>query len=281
MENNSNLQINSAKTTANEQTGRSNETANPSESLVSTSETYNLEQQTNTNKNKQEPQGSYSERLMMNKEVVNPYQSETNTSEDEDNLAITRTTGVKPTEVIVSSSTSCVNDAVQFSTSDRCNCSYKWDFGDNTTSQEKLPSHKYTSEGTYKVAVTVTSKETRKSVYAYRADVKIAPNPIAEFEIEQPTWNRCDNEYAFVSRSSSNYAHSWFINNQLIIKQKEMKHFFYEKGSHSIKLVTENDLGCVSEKLETIYIERDYNLGASNAFTPNGDGKRYMDAESS
>lgn len=275
IKNTSNLQTTAANKTSNGVAMESNDKATRPESSERINDQDNLNQKNinQADNYKQQPKNNYSERLMMNRETGNTEQPDSDTPEVKDNATLGNIAPVKPTEVVVSSSTSCVDDAVQFSTSDRCNCTYNWDFGDNTTSQEKLPTHKYTSEGTYKVAVTVTSKETRKSVYAYRADIKIASNPIAEFEIEEPTWNHCENEHLFVTRSSPNNTHHWFVNNQLICNEKEMNFFFSEKGSHSIKFVTENEFGCISEKIETLYMEKDYNLGASNAFTPNGDSK--------
>ena len=176
----------------------------------------------------------------------------------------TRTT----TEVIVSKKVSCIDERVQFSTSDRCNCSYKWNFGDGTQSFDKMPSHNYESEGTYKVAVTITSKETRKSTYAYRADVKVSPNPIADFEYTKPNWNECETEHQFMSTNTGTANNHWYVGGKKVANGSSIKYPLHNKGIHTIELVTENSNGCKSSYSHKIEIYEDYSLGARKWFRP-------------
>jgi gliding motility-associated-like protein len=178
----------------------------------------------------------------------------------------------KPTEVIISKKVSCINEEVQFSTNDRCNCSYKWDFGDGTIGYNKIPSHVYEYEGTYKVAVTITSKTTRKSHFAYRADVKISDNPIADFDYTEPNWSQCETNHEFVSSSVGSHKQKWFINGVQHSETATLSYAFVSKGNSKITLVTENIYGCTNTHTEDLYIKHEYNLAALKTFSPNGDG---------
>ena len=178
----------------------------------------------------------------------------------------------QPTEVIISKQVSCINEEVQFSTNDRCNCSYKWDFGDGTMGFDKMPSHVYEDEGTYKVAVTITSKSTRKSHFAYRADVKISDNPIAGFDYTEPNWGQCETNHEFVSSSIGSHKQKWFINGVQHSETATLSFAFLNKGHSEITLVTENVYGCSGTHTEEISIDREYNLAALKTFSPNGDG---------
>ena len=177
-----------------------------------------------------------------------------------------------PTEVIISKKVSCINEEVQFSTNDRCNCSYKWDFGDGTMGYNKMPSHIYEDEGTYKVAVTITSKTTRKSHFAYRADVKISDNPIADFDYAEPNWSQCETNHEFVSSSVGSHKQKWFINGVQHSETATLSYAFLTKGYSKITLATENIYGCTNTHTEDLYINREYNLAALKTFSPNGDG---------
>ncbi|MBL4653311.1 MAG: PKD domain-containing protein [Flavobacteriales bacterium] len=172
---------------------------------------------------------------------------------------------LKASEVMVSKKVCCINEEIQFSTND-VNCSYVWDFGDGTIGYGKLPNHTYEDEGTYKVAVTITSKETRKSTYAYRADIKVSPNPIADFEYTKPNWNDCETEHQFMSINVGEPINEWYIGKNKIGDGSSLKYPLHKKGMHEITLVTENSNGCKSSNTQLVEIEKDYNLRAANAF---------------
>jgi gliding motility-associated-like protein len=178
----------------------------------------------------------------------------------------------KPTEVIVSKKVSCIDEEVQFTTSDRCDCSYAWNFGDGNISYDKMASHTYESEGTYRVAVTITARETRKSTFAYRADVKVSAKPIADFEITQPDWGNCETNHQFISTSVGANKQKWLVDGEKLSDVSSLDYTFFNKGYHEVTLSTENSYGCKSSYSQNINIENEYNLGASNAFTPNNDG---------
>jgi len=62
-----------------------------------------------------------------------------------------------------SKTTATVNETISFTNSSLEGHSFKWEFGDGTTSAEENPSHAYVSSGTYIVKLTVYSKKEKKS----------------------------------------------------------------------------------------------------------------------
>jgi PKD repeat protein len=81
-------------------------------------------------------------------------------------IAVTVFTGCRktPQANISADKTSVeVNEKVVFSNSTIDGVSYKWDFGDETTSTEKAPNKSYSKSGKYVVSMTAYSKNEKKS----------------------------------------------------------------------------------------------------------------------
>jgi PKD repeat protein len=74
---------------------------------------------------------------------------------------------VYPTEVINNT------QIVRFYNYSYFGVSFLWDFGDGTTSTDENPWHKYESEGTYNVTLTVTSKEGCRDSIKYKSPVEV------------------------------------------------------------------------------------------------------------
>ncbi|HYH15602.1 MAG TPA: PKD domain-containing protein, partial [Flavisolibacter sp.] len=59
--------------------------------------------------------------------------------------------------------------------------SYQWNFGDGNSSNQANPSHTYTTEGTYNVTLTVTTKTGCTETITIDKAVKVGTKPIADF----------------------------------------------------------------------------------------------------
>ena len=63
---------------------------------------------------------------------------------------------------------------------------------------------------------------------------------------------------------------SWYINNKKVAKSGKKENFYlFDKGSYAIKAMTKDANGCQSSDKVSFYVEKNYNLLAVNAFTPN------------
>ena len=63
---------------------------------------------------------------------------------------------------------------------------------------------------------------------------------------------------------------SWYVNNKKVAKSGKKENFYlFDKGSYVIKAMTKDANGCQSSDKVSFYVEKNYNLLAVNAFTPN------------
>ena len=63
---------------------------------------------------------------------------------------------------------------------------------------------------------------------------------------------------------------SWYVNNQKSPRSSKKENFYlFDKGSYAIKAMTKDINGCHSSDEVSFYVEKNYNLLAVNAFTPN------------
>ena len=71
-------------------------------------------------------------------------------------------------------------------------------------------------------------------------------------------------------RAFSDHALSWYVNNQKVARSGKKENFYlFEKGSYAIQAMTKDANGCQSSDKISFYVEKNYNLLAVNAFTPN------------
>jgi hypothetical protein len=63
---------------------------------------------------------------------------------------------------------------------------------------------------------------------------------------------------------------NWILNGEKTTKQSNVENFYlFDKGSYILKATTKDINGCQSEDQVSFYVEKNYNLLAVNAFTPN------------
>jgi membrane carboxypeptidase/penicillin-binding protein PbpC len=68
----------------------------------------------------------------------------------------------------------------------------------------------------------------------------------------------------------SDDALSWYVNNQKVARSGKKENFYlFDKGSYAIKAMIKDANGCQSSDEVSFFVEKNYNLLAVNAFTPN------------
>lgn len=115
---------------------------------------------------------------------------------------------------------------------------YKWDFGDNTTSTEMSPSHTYATKGIYFATLTATSSDGCTSTLKSAA-LNVA-NFVADFEYPAKI---CLNQgLTFVNKSTKPFVTAeWWIDDSpypyYTYNDADYYTVFYEPGQHTVKLV--------------------------------------------
>ncbi len=148
--------------------------------------------------------------------------------------------------------------------------SYRWFFGDNSTSTLRAPIHKYSAIGDYSVILEATSNNGCKTSDTANA-VKIYPVPNASFlagfidVIEEGQIV----EFTSTSNGADNLV--WFFYDNSTDNGITVRKTFNQSGDYQTILVASNNQGCVDTAYmdTTIKIPRFLNIPTS--FSPNGD----------
>lgn len=166
----------------------------------------------------------------------------------------------------------CINETFTFTSAKKQeDMSYKWNFGDGTTSSEIYPSHTFTKAGNYDIKLTVKSKDGLKIDNSEIQTISIYPKPSTEFEYNIDVENGIPYTNFTLSDQTSISSVKWDFGDNETSEEFSPKHLYRKKGTYIVTLKVANDYGCSSEMNKQVYIDKDYNLLAPNSFTPNGD----------
>jgi PKD repeat protein len=130
--------------------------------------------------------------------------------------------------------------------------SHLWNFGDSGSSAQADTQHQYISPGEYIVSLTVTTSNACKNEFSQL--VRIFGPPVATFD--QPSGLICTNtEFTFINTIgdvyNGNLQYEWFVDNELVSDDRDLKHSFLSQGDHSVKLLASIP-GCSDD--ETIMV---------------------------
>lgn len=173
-------------------------------------------------------------------------------------------------EVVVDNATKCLNESFEFRPSvPKQNAIYQWDLGDGTITNANYINHTYNKAGTYKVTLTLRDQNSNEVI-------KISePVEITAIEIPQAsfTYEYSNGVMPVVKfkNYTDNVTSQWEIIGVGTFNTQDFEYTFKHKGEYVVKLTTTNENGCSTTSTQVITINKDYNLLAPNAFSPNGD----------
>lgn len=130
--------------------------------------------------------------------------------------------------------------------------SYKWDFGDGSTSTDAAPVHMYTNRGLYTVKLTVTNRygESTETKVNY---IAIGVGPIAYFSAE-PTTGNVPFNVRFTDRSIGNPTKwTWSFGDGTGSNLQNPVHTYWTGGRFTVILTASNEYGS-SDASKTEYI---------------------------
>ena len=148
---------------------------------------------------------------------------------------------------------------------------YRWDFGDGSTSTAKNPTYTYFVPGTYRVELTVTGPG---GVSSKSQVINAYPSPKAYFEVA-PLLVFVNDEKVRgfnLSQGADNYL--WEFGDGDTSKVKEPFHKYMEAGVYDITLWAYSNNGCSDKYVLSpgVTVEPAGEVRFSTVFTPNKDG---------
>ena len=134
--------------------------------------------------------------------------------------------------------------------------SWKWNFGDGTTSTAKNPTHKYSKAGKYTVTLTATnaagSNTVKKSNYI--TVTTAATKPVADFWGSQLSGNAPLKVTFTETSKGSPTAWKWDFGDGTSSTEKNPTHTYSKTGTYTVKLTATNEAGS-STKNKANYIK--------------------------
>ena len=128
--------------------------------------------------------------------------------------------------------------------------SYRWDFGDGTTSIEKDPAHVFNKAGVFSVSLTVTSSEGCDATVTHNSFINIA-SFINNFSLPEQL---CSTQKLHFYNTSipQPVGTQWHVNDVVIpsIENNALEYNFTDSGTYVIKLV--NDFGTCKDSISQL-----------------------------
>ena len=148
---------------------------------------------------------------------------------------------------------------------------YKWDFGDGSTSTAKNPSYTYYDAGIYTIELTVTGPGGISSI---PKTIEVFTSPRANFEVS-PTYVFVNDEkvrFFNLSQEADNYL--WEFGDGDTSRVKDPFHKYMEAGVYDITLWAYSANGCSNKFVLSpgVTVEPAGEVRFSTVFTPNKDG---------
>jgi len=118
------------------------------------------------------------------------------------------------------------------------NVSYFWDFGDGTTSVEKIPNHIYAAAGTYKVTFIVRNEISADTAFLNVTEMASGSVPIRpDYQFQHTNQNNyAPTQVSFQNLSTGANQFKWFFGDGDESNNDSPVHVFSNPGNYSIKL---------------------------------------------
>lgn len=147
---------------------------------------------------------------------------------------------------------------------------YRWQFGDNATSNSTSPTHTYTSPGLFQVILEATSDKNCVSADTANA-VRIYPKPDASIFAAFTELIDAGQVIQFTSTSTGAIDFIWYFDDNTTQTGEVVNKTYSFTGNYSTLLVASNEFNCIdSARLDTnVTVPRQ--LYIPNSFSPNND----------
>lgn len=149
----------------------------------------------------------------------------------------------------VNTSAQCLNGNQFFftnnSTSSGSPITYRWDFGDGSTSTQVNPAYQYNQSGTFTVKLVTTAQSGCKD--SVSQTIVVYPKPLVAFTVNNNQQCQTGNFFQFTNNSTvagGSLSHFWKFGDGVTSGQTSPSHSYLSAGVYPVQLIEISDRGC-------------------------------------
>lgn len=132
--------------------------------------------------------------------------------------------------------------------------SYQWDFGDGSYANIQRPRHRYSSEGIYRVKLTITQQPGCTDSFILASPVSIL-DPVARFSMSDSFSNCPPLIVQFTNESENAIDEVWDFGDGTTINAHNPSHFYSYPGVYTATLTVKGKGGCTNAMQRTITVK--------------------------
>ncbi|SFE41281.1 gliding motility-associated C-terminal domain-containing protein [Chitinophaga sp. CF118] len=170
----------------------------------------------------------------------------------------------------------CAPSYFEFNNQSQNANSYKWIWGDGSTSTAVQPNHTYTTPGTYTVTLIAGAQQQCYDTLVKTALLTVVAQPVASFTSQPGTNIPIEYKNAtfnFTNTSQNAVTYKWDFGDGNTSTDANPEYKWELPGNYWVTLFATNSLGCVDTIGHGWYkVIPDLVLDIPNVFSPNGDG---------
>jgi gliding motility-associated-like protein len=178
-----------------------------------------------------------------------------------DSLRQTVSVNLPPTvSFSVNNTAQCLNGNQFFftnsSTSPQSPLTYRWEFGDGSTSTAVNPSYQYNQQGVFPVKLVVTSQAGCKD--SVIQNVTVHPKPIVRYTINSNQQCQTGNYFQFTNTTSieqGTMSYFWQFGDGVSSGVVSPAYSYLSAGTYSVKLLATSDKGCRDSLSQTVRVD--------------------------
>ncbi len=148
---------------------------------------------------------------------------------------------------------------------------WKWNFGDGSSSSVQQPFHCFTNQGSYNVSFTYTTTLGCVKTVSSSSMVTVFPSPTAAFSASTFDTDVFNMEINFYNESSNYIISQWYFGDSNGSNLTNPSYLYLGEGSYPVTLIVHDQKGCTDTVIREVLIHDVFTFYAPAAFTPNGD----------
>ncbi len=132
---------------------------------------------------------------------------------------------------------------------------YRWEFGDNSSSNTSNATHSYAAIGTYTILLEASSVNNCKDTI--RKTIGVNPMPKIAFRIDDSLQCLTGNAFKFNNLStisSGTLSYKWIFGDGILSDLANPQHSYSTHGTFQIKLVVTSSLGCTDSSIQFLTV---------------------------